>query len=212
MFEEFFENCEMQDSEKMSEELSENIKASLRKKIAADSLQPNNSDKEKGKDIMKSKSIRTIIIAAAVAVVGLGAAVGATGALFSREEAMAEVAGKNKVTPEFADEAAELAGRVKEEMGIDDVHIPAFYEDVEVSELVVTEFHSGDYKGLFDEDLPAIILERIDEDGRGDVSTLIKSDGNGGYLYHGELITDEKLLAAIAEGTEKYGDTFVIMY
>ncbi|MCH5200667.1 MAG: hypothetical protein J1F60_06870 [Oscillospiraceae bacterium] len=205
MFEEFFENCEMQDSEKITAEQSDNIKASLREKIAADISQPNNSDKEKEKDIMKSKSIRTIIIAAAVAVVGLGAAVTASGDFLTRREIAADLAEKNRVTPEFEEYAGKLPPEIEGE-----VYIPEFYNDMEINELVVREYISAEFKGLFDEELPGIILDHLQKG--GGVSAIIKQDADGNYLYDGEIITNEKLLAAIAEGTEKYGDTFVIMY
>ena len=208
MFEEFFENCQMQDSEKITAEQSENIKAALREKIAADNSQPKNSGKEKEKDIMKAKSIRTMIIAAAVAVVGLGGIVGASamGAFRTSEEIAADLADKNSVSPEFA----EYADGVEKDG--EDVYVSPSYDDMgEINELVVMEISPADYKGWDDEDFPGIILRHIDA-GHGGVETMIKSDGNGGYLYHGELITDEKLLAAIAEGTGRYGDTFVIQY
>ena len=208
MFEDFFEQYDMQNSEEITTEQSERIKAALREKIAADISQPKNSDKEKEKYIMKSKSIRTIIIAAAIAVVGLGGVVGASamGAFRTPDEIAVDLADKNSVSPEFA----EFADEVREKEG---AYASPFYEDMgEIGELVVREFNSAEFKGLYDEDLPAIVLQHIDGDGHGGVGSLIKSDGNGGYLYHGELITDEKLLAAIAEGTELYGDTFVIQY
>lgn len=204
MFEEFFENCEMQDSEKITAEQSENIKASLRQKIKADISQPNNSDKEKGKDIMKSKSIRTIIIAAAVAVIG-AVGVSAAGALLTVEEIAADLATKNNVTNEWVEKVSaweEGAGK--------ELHITPSYEYMEVSEFAVREAEYMDFKGYEDSDFPAIIFHHWDE--WGGLEQLITSDGNGGYMYDGELITDEKLLAAIAEGTEKYGETFVIMY
>lgn len=209
MFEEFFQNCEIRDPEKITTEQSENIKAALREKIAADNSQPQRSDKEKEENIMKSKAIRTVIIAAAVAVVGLGGIVGASamGAFRTSEEIAADLADKNSVSPEFA----EYVDQAKEEN--EDLFIPVFYEDMgEINELVVREATPGDFKGYDDEDFPAIILQHIDV-GHGGVEVLIKSDGNGGYLNKDEQpITDEKLLAAIAEGTEKYGDTFVIQY
>ena len=207
MFEEFFDKCEIQDPEKITTEQSENIKAALREKIAADYSQPKLSGKEKEKDIMKSKSIRTIIIAAAIAVVGLGGVVGASamGAFHTREEIATDLADKNSVSPEFAEYAAEAREK-------HDAYAPPFYEDMgEINELVVREMTPGDYKGYSDEDFPGIILQHIDA-GIGGVEMMIKSDGNGGYIYNGEPVTDEKLLAAIAEGTEKYGDTFIIQY
>ena len=203
MFEEFFEKCEIQDPEKITQAQSENIRSALQKKLAAD--HPLHTE-EKEKSIMKSKSIRTIIIAAAIAVVGLAGVVGATSALLTREEIATDLADKNSVSPEFAEYVAE-ATKDKE-----DLYVPPFYKDMgEINELVVREMAPADYKGYTDEDFPGIILQHIDA-GKGGVEVMIKSDGNGGYLYMDELITDEKLLAAIAEGTEKYGDTFIIMY
>ena len=209
MFEEFFKKCEIRDPEKITKAQYDNIKAALRNKIAADSSQPENSNEEE-KDIMKGKSIRTIIIAAAVAVVGLGATVAAAGNFLTAEGIAAYLAEKNKVTPEFEEYADEIRSEVEDEPN-HVVMIPEFYDDMEISELVVREYVSDEFKGLFDEELPVIILSHLQEGGGS--HTLIKSDGNGGYLdADGGLITDEKLLAAIAEGTEKYGDTFVIQY
>ena len=204
MFEEFFEKCEIQNSEKIRLEQSENIKAALREKIAADNSQPENSDKEKEKDIMKSKSIRTFIIAAAVAVVG-AVSVGATGMLLPSEEIAADLATKNSVTPEWVEKVSEWEEDAGKEM-----HVTPWYGVMEVNEFAVREVEYMDLKGYDDEDLPAIIFQHLDE--WGFIEQLITYDGNGGYLYDGELITDEKLLAAIAEGIEKYGDTFVIQY
>lgn len=209
MFEEFFEQCKMQDSEKITAERSENIKAALRKKIAAEISQPKNSVKEKEKDIMKTKSIRTIIIAAAVAVAGLGAAVAATGNFLTPREIAADLAEKNKVTPEFEEYASGFSAEIEGEPD-HFAYVPEFYDDMEINELVVREYVSAEFKGLFDEELPGIVLDHIQKG--GGVSAIIKRDVDGNYLYDGELITDEKLLAAIAEGTEKYGDTFVIQY
>ena len=205
MFEEFFEKCEMQNSEKITVEQSENIKAALRKKIAAADPQPVHPTEEKEKDIMKSKSIRTILIAAAVAVVGLGTAVGATSAMLTAEEIAADLATKNSVTPEWVEKVSEWEENSGKEM-----HVTPWYGVMEVNEFAVREVEYMDLKGYDDEDLPAIIFQHLDE--WGFIEQLITYDGNGGYLYDGELITDEKLLAAIAEGTEKYGDTFVIQY
>ena len=208
MFEEFFRKCEIRDPENITTEQSENIKAALREKLAAGASQPETSDKEKEENIMKSKAIRTVIIAAAVAVVGLGGIVGASamGAFRTSEEIAADLADKNSVSPEFAEYAENV------EKDGEDVYVSPSYEDMEeINELAVMEISPADYKGWDDEDFPGIILRHIDVD-HGGVETMLKSDGNGGYLYHGELVTDEKLLAAIAEGTEKYGDTFVIQY
>lgn len=202
MFEEFFEKCEIQDPEKITEAQSENIRSALQKKLAAD--HPLHTE-EKEKSIMKSKSIRTIIIAAAVAVVGLGGVVGATGNFLTSREIAADLAEKNKATPEFIEmvsEAEEISGR--------EAHATPWYDVMEVNEFAVREAEHGDFKGWDDEDFPAIIFQHLDE--WGGFEQLITYDGNGGYLYNGEQIEDEKLLAAIAEGTEKYGDTFVIMY
>ena len=203
MFEEFFENCEMQDSEKMSEEQSENIKAALRNKIAADSLQPKNSNEEE-KDIMKGKSIRTIIIAAAVAAIG-AVGVSAAGALLTPEEIAADLATKNNVTNEWVDKVSDW-----EEDAGKELHVTPWYGVMEVNEFAVREAEYMDFKGYEDSDFPAIIFQHLDE--YGGLWQLITYDGNGGYIYDGEPVTDEKLLAAIAEGTEKYGDTFVIQY
>lgn len=207
MFEEFFDKCEIQDPEKITTEQSENIKAALREKIAADYSQPKISGKEKEKDIMKSKSIRTIIIAAAIAVVGLGGVVGATaiGDFLTSKEIAADLATKNSPSQEYIDKIAEaekIAGR--------ELHSSPWYDVMNVTEFAVRGTTHADFKGWDEEDFPAIIFEHLDEN--GGLSQLIKYDGNGGYLYEGEPIEDELLLAAIAEGTEKYGDTFVIMY
>lgn len=210
MFEEFFQKCEIRDPEKITTEQSENIKTALREKLAAEASQPKISDKEKEDNIMKSKAIRTVIIAAAVAVAGLGAAVGAAGNFLTSEEIAVDLAEKNKVTPEFAEYENKMRSQFEGELN-HFVYIIESYDDMEISELVVREYVPAEFKDLFDEELPAIVLAHIQEGGA--TSTLIKSDGSGGYRLHdGELITDEKLLAAIAEGTEQYGDTFVIQY
>lgn len=204
MFEEFFENCEMQDSEKMSEEQSENIKAALREKIAADISQPKISDKEKEENIMKTKSIRTFIIAAAVAAIG-AVGVSAAGALLTPEEIAADLATKNNVTNEWVEKVSDW-----EEGAGKELHLTPTYKYMEVNEFAVREAEYMDFKGYEDSDFPAIIFHHWDE--WGGFEQLITYDGNGGYIYDGEPVTDEKLLAAIAEGTEKYGDTFVIQY
>ena len=209
MFEEFFEKCEIQNSEIITEAQSENIKAALQEKLAADNSPSKRPTEEKEKNLMKTKAMRTFIIAAAIAVVGLAGVVGANamGAFRTSEEIAEDLANKNKVTPEFAEYAAE-AQKENEYL----VVVPFYEEMGEINELVVTELCPADFKGWDEEDFPGIILRHI-EAGRGGVEIMIKSDGNGGYLNnHGELITDEKLLEAIAEGTEKYGDSFVIQY
>ena len=205
MFEEFFERCEMQNAEKITEEQSENIKAALREKLAADNSPSTQSNEEKEKNIMKTKPIRTIIIAAAIATVGLAGVVGATSALLTREEIAADLATKNSPSDEYYDkisEAEEYAGR--------EIHATPWYDVMDVEEFAIREMEPADYKG-WEEGFTGIILEHVDEDGGG-IAQLITSDGHGGYLYNGKLIEDEKLLEAIAEGTEKYGDTFIIMY
>lgn len=205
MFEEFFERYGISDPEIITEEQSENIKAALQKKLAADNSPSKRSDEEKEKDIMKTKSIRTIIIAAAVAVAGLAGAVGATSAILTSKEIAADLATKNNVTPEWVDKVSDW-----EENSGKEIHATPTYEYMEVNEFAVREAEYGDFKGWDDEDFPAIIFQHLDE--WGGFEQLITYDGNGGYLYDGEPVTDEKLLAAIAEGTEKYGDTFVIQY
>ena len=205
MFEEFFEKCEIQNAEKITEEQSENIKAALQEKLAADNSPSKRPTEEKEKNIMKTKSIRTIIIAAAVAVAGLAGVVGATSALLTREEIAADLATKNSASQEYVDkisEAEKIAGR--------ELHSTPWYSVMNVTEFAVRAMDPADYKG-WEDGFTGIVFEHVDEDGGG-IAQLITSDGNGGYIYDGELITDEKLLAAIAEGTEKYGDTFVIQY
>ena len=214
MFEEFFQKYEIRDPEKITAEQSDKINTALQKKLAADNSQPQHSDKEKEKDTMKIKSIRTVIIAAAVAVVGLGAAVAAAGNLLTREEMAADLAEKNGFTPEFAKLVEQMEPLNKpNELDHKYIVVPS-YEDMVISELAVREVTDRDLKGWEEKDFPAIILQHLQPGGGMEV--LITSDGNGGYQYDytGEptTITDEKLLAAIAEGTEKYGDTFVIMY
>ena len=205
MFEEFFEKCEIQNAEKITEEQSENIKAALQEKLAADNSPSKRPTEEKEKNIMKTKSIRTVIIAAAVAVAGLAGVVGATSALLTREEIAADLATKNSASQEYVDkisEAEKIAGR--------ELHSTPWYSVMNVTEFAVRATTHADFKGWDEEMFPAIIFEHLDEN--GGLSQLITYDGNGGYLYQGEPITDELLRAAIAEGTEKYGDTFVIMY
>lgn len=211
MFEEFFNKYEIRDPEKITAEQSDKINTALQKKLAADNSQPQHSDKEKEKDTMKIKSIRTVIIAAAVAVVGLGAAVAAAGNLLTREEMAADLAEKNGFTPEFAKLVEQMEPLNKpNELDHKYIVVPS-YEDMVISELAVREVIDKDLKG-WEEYLPGIILQHIQPG--GGMEQMIKPDGNGGYLNicTDEPITDEKLLAAIAEGTEKYGDTFVIMY
>ena len=207
MFEEFFQKYEIRDPEKITTEQSERINAALQQKMAADNSQPKPSTEEKEKNIMKTKSIRTIIIAAAVAVVGLGGVVGASamGDFLTSREIAADLAEKNSPTNEYLDkisEAEKIAGR--------EIHSSPWYGVMNVTEFAVRATTHADFKGWDDEMFPAIIFEHLDEN--GGLSQLITYDGNGGYLYQGEPIEDELLLAAIAEGTEKYGDTFVIMY
>lgn len=209
MFEEFFQGCGINDPEKITQAQSENIRTALQKKLAADDPQPEISDKEKEENIMKSKSIRTVIIAAAVAVAGLCGAVGAAGSSLTREEITAELAGKNNVTPEFAEYAEGVLSGIEAEPN-HFLLVPVSYGDMEIRELVVREYESDEFKGLYEENLPAIILEHYQNGGCS--GSLITADGSGGYLNSGEPITDEVLLAAIAEGTERYGDTFVIEY
>ena len=204
MFEEFFKNCEMRDPENVTQSQSENIKAALQKKLAADNSQQNHSDMKKEKDIMKTKSIRTILIAAAVAVIG-AVGVGAASALLTPEEIAADLAEKNSVTPEWVEKVSQWQENAGHEL-----HITPTYGDMEVTEFAVREAEYMDFKGYDDEDFPAIIFHHYDE--WGGCEQLITYDGNGGYLYEGKPVTDEKLLEAIAEGTEKYGDTFVIQY
>ena len=214
MFEEFFQKYEIRDPEKITKAQSKKINAALQKKLAADNSQPQHSYKEKENDIMKTKSIRTIIIAAAVAVIG-AVSVGATGILLTREEIAADLAEKNGFTPEFAEVVAEVESRNKpneepNQPGYGYIVAPS-YEDMVINELAVREVIDKDLKG-WEEYLPGIILQHIQPG--GGIEFMIKPDGNGGYLNicTDEPITDEKLLDAIAEGTEKYGDTFVIMY
>ena len=204
MFEEFFERCEIQNAEKITEEQSENIKAALREKLAADNSPSTRSNEEKEKNIMKTKAMRTFIIAAAVAAIG-AVGVSAAGVLLTREEIAADLATKNSASQEYVDkisEAEKIAGR--------ELHSTPWYSVMNVTEFAVRAMDPADYKG-WEDGFTGIIFEHVDEDGGG-LQQLITSDGNGGYLYMDELITDEKLLAAIAEGTEKYGDTFIIMY
>lgn len=207
MFEEFFHKYEIRDPEEITPAQSKKINEALQQKMTADNSQVKHSTEDKEKNIMKTKSIRTIIIAAAVAVVGLGGVVGASamGDFLTSREIAAKLEEKNSPTNEYLEmiaEAEEISGR--------EIHSSPWYSVMNVTEFAVRATTHADFKGWDEEMFPAIIFEHLDEN--GGFSQLITYDGNGGYLYQGEPITDELLLAAIAEGTEKYGDTFVIMY
>ena len=82
-----------------------------------------------------------------------------------------------------------------------------------VTELIVTESDALDFKGLRLDDLDHGITLRHDDPWGGRSYTILP-DGNGNYCFHptNEPIEDKQLLAAIAEGVEKYGDTFTIWY
>ena len=99
MFEEFFNKCEIQNPEKISEQQSEKIKATLQKRVAENSQPTKQPTKEE--NIMKTKSIRTIMIAAVAAVVGTIGIVGAASTILTREQIRDELAEKNSLTEEF---------------------------------------------------------------------------------------------------------------
>lgn len=89
------------------------------------------------------------------------------------------------------------------------------YDDMDITELIVGETTYNEFKGMQLEHINwGITLHHLDPWTEGSVT--IHPDGNGGYQYYryrdSAPITDEQLLAAIAEGTEKYGDTFTIYY
>ncbi|MCH5205636.1 MAG: hypothetical protein J1F09_01700 [Oscillospiraceae bacterium] len=172
---------------------------------------------------MKTKTIRTFIIAAVAAVVGTVGVVGAASTILTREQIRDELAEKNSYTEEFQEIRNNIAEAQREnpflnpEKGVisdpEDVHLSPAYEDVVVEELIVTEWDAGDYKMAGLSDLDHGVLLRHD-DAWGGIGTIILPDDNGGYAYYpnGENITDAKLLSALAEGAEKYGDTFTIWY
>ena len=87
MFEEFFDKCELQDPEIISASQSEKIKSALQKKVADNSPQKHSNKEE---NIMKTKTIRTFIIAAVAAVVGTVGVVGAADSLSVRKISLAD--------------------------------------------------------------------------------------------------------------------------
>ena len=118
--------------------------------------------------------------------------------------------GLNDITDE---EVAEL-NVTDEELDIN--RCSPSYEEMDVTELIIGETSYSDFRGmsLMLTDW-GITLRHITPNGGGS-SVVIHPDGNGGYQYYkyrdSAPIEDEQLLAAIAEGTEKYGDTFTIYY
>ncbi|MCH5208081.1 MAG: hypothetical protein J1F04_04280 [Oscillospiraceae bacterium] len=247
MFEEFFDKCEIQYPETVTAEQSEKIKASLRKMVGENSQTKKPAKEE---NIMKTKTIRTVIIAAAVAALG---AVGVAGAASivplsgttvpedysesdtqydesdqnsmismeyslsdterqQRQQIIKQLEEKNVVSEEYYEYAEEYITSFMPGA----LHSPTYDDMAEINELIVTEAKGVDYKGFMEE--KGIILSHEEASGAGS-SCMILPDGNGGYKHHKhdddggyELIEDEKLLAAIAEGTEKYGESFIIWY
>ena len=207
MFEEFFRDHEIQDPEKITQAQLERIEAALQEKLAAKEPRQKRSVKEE--NIMTTKSIRTIIIAAAIAVVGTAGVAGAA-TFLTKEQIMAELSEKNTVTEEFTEKikaAEEYAGK--------EIHATPWYAVMDVNEYIVTDA-SGYEKmiaiGNENGEVKGILFVHDEPDGGIGHSILPYEDG--GYIieYETEPIEDEKLLDAIAEGIKTYGDTFVIHY
>lgn len=216
-FKEFFNNCEIHDLVTVSEGQSEKISSSLQKRLA-DNYDPQSEQHTKEKKTMKkTTTIRTLIIAAAIAIMGALSIVGAASTILTKEQSWEdltreqirnELAEKNSYTEEFSDKLQEW----KENAGRD-VHVLPSYKDVVVTELIVTEANADDLKGMALHGIEhGIMLSHEDSSGR--VAYVIVPDGKGGYMYDpsGKIVEDEQILAAIAEGTERYGDTFTIYY
>ena len=151
------------------------------------------------------------------------------------ERIVAELAGKNTVSEEFNTVCKIIIANGKthsnytpetitvEELDklvtpteLDNLNLSPSYEDMNVTKLIVTETSYSDYKAMALNFTDwGITLKHSNPQGGGH-SVLIHPDGNGGYQYYkyndSAPIVDEQLLAAIAEGTEKYGDTFTIYY
>ena len=207
MFEEFFNKCEIQYPETVTAEQSEKIKASLRKMVGEN---PQIKKTAKEGNNMKTKTIRTVVIAAAVAALG-AAGIAASANISSnlvRQQVIEELEEQNRVGEGFLEHKGELIGTGG---------ISPSYEDMkEINKLVVTEATPNDFKLI--SDMNKGILLRHEDSSGSSVTQIIVPDDSGGYRFVGyeffgfDPIEDEKLLNAIAEGTEEYGESFIIWY
>ena len=204
MFEEFFDKCEIQYPETVTAEQSEKIKASLQKMVGEN---PQTKQPAKEGNIMKTKTIRTIVIAAAIAALGAVGVAGAAdmGSLSVRKQISEELAEKNVVTEEFE----------KRHFQDDAVSFPLYEDMAEINKLIITEMEDSYFDILsYGFDLTRGIFLEHYEEGYGGISRIIVPDSSDGYMFLGDegSIDDEKLLNAIAEGSEEYGDSFIIWY
>lgn len=132
--------------------------------------------------------------------------------LAEEDRIIAELAEKNTFTEEYKD----YLKTHYTDAELNNIICTPSYEEMVVTELIVTETSYSDYRGMSTLLTDwGITLKHGDPRGGGH-SVLIHPDGSGGYQYYkyrdSAPIEDEQLLAAIAEGTEKYGDTFTIYY
>ena len=201
MFEEFFNKCEIQYPETVTAEQSEKIKASLRKMVGEN---PQTKKPAKEENIMKTKTIRTVVIAAAIAALGaIGVAGAASAPRFQSWEDFQQVANELKEKNSVSDNFFEVNERV-----------PSYWEMDEVNELLVTEMNDEWLQADIQHGFTNRIYLTHFEETVG-TSVFIVPDGRGGYFIDGTEptpIEDEKLLAAIKEGTEKFGKNFMIWY
>ena len=125
---------------------------------------------------------------------------------------MTELAEVNQFTPEFIELLEQNAEENKDNPNGIPIVVPS-YRDMIINKLIVTGVKRDDMTGMLLVGEPEGIVIRHMEIGAGK-GQLIKPDGNGGYVTSSgtPAYVDEKLLEAIAEGTEKYGDTFTIYY
>lgn len=257
MFEGFFNNCEIRDKVPVSEDQSKNIRSSLQKRLAGDHQQPEQSTKEE-KIMKRSTTIRTVLIAAAVAAAGAVSLIGSANTVpasdllaadnsvvtdtdvsvdgasgdnvfeadtkeidvsvptqILHQQILEKLSGKNTFSEEY-DKAVETGMGISATLAaLNGTVFSPHYEDMAVTELIVAESSEQDLYFMSLEGIEhCITLAHCDQ--VGGCFDYIYPDGNGGYMYDHlrdyAPIEDEQLLAAIAEGTEKYGDTFTIYY
>ena len=198
MFEEFFDKCELQDPEIISASQSEKIKSALQKRVADNSPQKHSNKEE---NIMKTKTIRTFIIAAVAAVVGTVGIIGAASTMYNRDEVVNDLAEQNVPTEAYFDRIGDHEG------------VPMFTE-MKIGKYIVT---NEDFGRISEQNLSEMPggkdrIWAMHEDETHATAATVDPDGNGGYTYYGKPVEDEQLLAAIEEGLAKYGDHFFIWY
>ena len=197
MFEEFFDKCELHDPEIISASQSEKIKSALQKKVADNSQHTQTTKEEKP---MKTKTIRTFIIAAVAAVVGTVSIIGAASTMYNRDEVVNDLAEQNVPNEAFFDRVGDYEG------------VPMFTE-MKIGKYIVTNEDFGRISEQNLNDMPGKNgIWAIHEDETYATAASVDPDGNGGYTYYGKPVEDEQLLAAIEEGLAKYGDHFFIWY